>query len=78
MSWAITQNLSSYAALTKKRKISDSRPFTWCAEHLYTPYTFELCLMKKKKEEKEQNLNIAVRFSQLCGEVMELLGLYLT
>ena len=32
--------LSSHAALTKKRKISDSRAVVQCEDCLYTPYSF--------------------------------------
>ena len=41
-------DLSSHAALFKKRKISDSSAFVWCAERLYT------LLMHDGKEEKER------------------------
>ena len=48
-------DLSSHVALTKKRKISDSRAFIWCAQIVrICCILFELCLMKKKKEEEER------------------------
>ena len=63
-------DLNSHAALTKKRKISDSRVFVWCADRSYTPYTFRVMLdgkeegrKKEKKKEEEQNRHFRVRFS---------------
>ena len=52
--WLYLVDLSSHAALTKKRKICDSRAFVYCGDRLYTPYTFELCLMEKEEEEEEE------------------------
>ena len=33
-------DISLHAALTKKRKMFDSSAVVWCADRLYTPYTF--------------------------------------
>ena len=48
----------------------DSSAFGWCADHLYTPYTFELCMMeRKKKKRREENKIEIFAFSFLdCEE----------
>ena len=45
-------DLRLHAALTKKRKISDSNAVVWCADCFYTPYTFTI--MREGKEEEEE------------------------
>ena len=43
----------------KKRKLSDSRAFVWCADCSYTLYTF--CVMldgKERKKKKEEKIEI--------------------
>ena len=55
---------SLHAALTKKRKISDSRALVWCADRSYTPYTFGVMLDgKEERKKEEQNQNFQVQFS---------------
>ena len=34
--------------------MSDRTAFVWCVDCLYTPYTFELCVIKKKEEEEPE------------------------
>ena len=34
--------------------MADSGAVIWCADCLYTPYAFELCMREKRKERKER------------------------
>ena len=64
-------NPSLYAALSKKRTISDCWSVIWCADRSYTLYTYsDMCEGKKKKEEK-QNQNFQVQFPWLLDGLME-------
>ena len=47
-------DLSSHAALIKKRIISDSRAFVWSADRLYMPRSFFQVCVRKKKERKKK------------------------
>ena len=44
---------SIHTVVKQKRKISDSRAFAAYVERWHTPYSFELCTMKKKERKKE-------------------------
>ena len=48
-------DLSSHAALTKKRKISDRRAVIWCADHSYILYSFRVMHDGKKEERTRKN-----------------------
>ena len=52
-------DLNSHTALIHKRHIFASRAVIWCAEHLYTLYSFCVMLegkrIKKERKKKEQN-----------------------
>ena len=49
-----------------KSNISDDRALVWYADHLHMLYTFELCIRKmKKKEKEEQNQDFHVGDPQL-------------
>ena len=51
---------SLHSALTQKGQISDTRAAVWCADCLYTPYSFEFCMRDKKERRRTAKL----RFSQ--------------
>ena len=51
-------DLSQHAVLTKKRKIFDSRPVVWCADHTYTVYSLgAICVEQKEEERKKKAKN---------------------
>ena len=48
-------HLSSHAALTKKRNISDSRALICCADCSHMPHSFELYMREKNEIRKNKN-----------------------
>ena len=51
-------DLSSHAALTKKRKIFGSKAVVWYADRLYMPYTFRIIHERKEESKKKKNNKI--------------------
>ena len=67
-------DLSSHAALTKKRKISDTTAVVWCADCSYTLYSFKV--MHEQKERTKSKFSRVVFLS--VGRINGTLGVYFT
>ena len=64
--WSHFSDLSLNAALTKKRKISDTWEIICCADHLYMPYSF--WVMHEWKESRKNKIKILMVDFLECEE----------
>ena len=74
----VLTDLNLYAALTKKRIISDSRTVIWCADRSCMSYTFEICLREQNKKERRTKSKFSNLIFSTARRVNGTLGVYFT